>query len=316
MAVVGGIDEAGYGPRLGPLVVSATAFRVPDGQAETCLWQLLSAAVCRSPSDRHGRLAVDDSKKLFSQATGVRHLERASLAFAAAAARMPTSFRGLLSALADLAEDADAYPWYAGADFPVPLAAEAPRLARDAERLRRAGDVRFLGARILPVLVREYNRLVDGVGTKSAALFLKTSQLLAWLWEQWGEEGLVVLADKHGGRDRYGLLLHQTFFGATVKVLGEGRQASLYEVVRGPRRMRIAFHANGDAKHMPIALGSVYSKYLRELFMRSFNAYWTGHVPGLRPTAGYAADARRFLRDIEPARQRLGVDLRLLVRIV
>ena len=300
MAVVAGIDEAGYGPRLGPLLVSAVAFEVPD--------------VGRSLRDRE-RIAVDDSKRLFNQAMGPRHIERTALAFAAAIGLEPATFRELLDAVAELADEPDAYPWYAGADFGVPLAAERAQVAADARRLRQAPGARFLEVRALPVLVREYNRMVDSVGTKSATLFLKTAALLSRLWQRWGDAGLVVHVDKHGGRDRYGLLLHQTFFGSRVKVFREGRDASVYEVADGARRMQVGFYRQGDSRHLPIALASVYSKYLRELFMRGFNAWWTQRVPGLKPTAGYAADATRFLRDIEPARRQLGIDDRILIRI-
>ena len=65
----------------------------------------------------------------------------------------------------------------------------------------------------------------------------------------------------------------------------------------------------------PIALASIFSKYLRELLMARFNAYWAGHVDDLRPTAGYYQDGQRFLRDIEPAIGRLGVDRSQLVRV-
>ena len=314
MAVVAGIDEAGYGPRLGPLLVSAVAFEVPDEAVGQCLWERLAPAVGRSLRDRE-RIAVDDSKRLFNQAMGPRHIERTALAFAAAIGLEPATFRELLDAVAELADEPDAYPWYAGADFGVPLAAERAQVAADARRLRQAPGARFLEVRALPVLVREYNRMVDSVGTKSATLFLKTAALLSRLWQRWGDAGLVVHVDKHGGRDRYGLLLHQTFFGSRVKVLREGRDASVYEVADGARRMQVGFYRQGDSRHLPIALASVYSKYLRELFMRGFNAWWTQRVPGLKPTAGYAADATRFLRDIEPARRQLGIDPGLLIRI-
>ena len=39
-----GIDEAGYGPNLGPFVMSATLFQVPDGQGHN-LWKPLRPAV-------------------------------------------------------------------------------------------------------------------------------------------------------------------------------------------------------------------------------------------------------------------------------
>jgi ribonuclease HII len=48
-----------------------------------------------------------------------------------------------------------------------------------------------------------------------------------------------------------------------------------------------------------VALASIVSKAIRELWMDGFNAYWCARVPGLRPTAGYPVDARRFRRAIE-----------------
>ena len=42
-----GIDEAGYGPNLGPLVMTAVACRLPDDLAEADLWQTLEAGVRR-----------------------------------------------------------------------------------------------------------------------------------------------------------------------------------------------------------------------------------------------------------------------------
>jgi len=313
VAVVAGIDEAGYGPFLGPLVVGAVAFEVPDEARGADLWNRLADVVGRSPRDPD-RLPVDDSKRLFSQARGVRHIERTALAFAAAAGHRARSFRALLAACAEVGDELAAYPWHAEADFALPLAADSAQVGTDAARVRRAPGARFLGVKLLPVPVGEFNRIVAAHGTKSATLFLKTAKLLRWLWEAWGDRGLVVAVDKHGGRNRYEHLLHETLFGATIRTLVEGSEQSLYEVAAGPRRMAIGFYRAGDARHLPVALASIFSKYLRELFMRNLNAWWRQHVPGLRPTAGYATDARRFLRDIAAARQRLRIPDHLLVR--
>src|SRR5262249_14180033 len=96
--------------------------------------------------------------------------------------------------------------------------------------------------------------------------------------------------------------------GMEVETLLESREQSRYRW-RGPKvpPREIRFSANGESE-FPTALASIYAKFLRELAMRSFNAYWSQHIEGLRPTAGYAVDADRFLTDIEAARQRLGID--------
>ena len=57
------------------------------------------------------------------------------------------------------------------------------------------------------------------------------------------------------------------------------------------------FQPKGE-RHLPTALASMTAKYLRELAMRPFNAFWQRHVPGLAPTAGYPSDSRRFWNEI------------------
>ena len=79
--IIAGIDEAGYGPMLGPLVVSASVFRVPDG-ADANLWKQLSPLVVRKSVD--GRIAVNDSKKIYKRRKGLQALEEGLLPFLSA----------------------------------------------------------------------------------------------------------------------------------------------------------------------------------------------------------------------------------------
>src|SRR5262245_66291325 len=74
MAWVIGIDEAGYGPNLGPLVATAVALQVPEPDADC--WQLLAAAVRRAAGKDDGRLTVDDSKLVHAGPKGLSRLER------------------------------------------------------------------------------------------------------------------------------------------------------------------------------------------------------------------------------------------------
>ena len=40
------------------------------------------------------------------------------------------------------------------------------------------------------------------------------------------------------------------------------------------------------------------AKYVRELFMQSLNEFFAARVEGLKPTAGYYTDGRRFVEDV------------------
>ena len=62
MPWVVGIDEAGYGPNLGPLVQAAVALRLPDD--DLAGWTTLKPWVRRAHERDDGRLLIDDSKAL------------------------------------------------------------------------------------------------------------------------------------------------------------------------------------------------------------------------------------------------------------
>ena len=69
----------------------------------------------------------------------------------------------------------------------------------------------------------------------------------------------------------------------------------------------MTFQPRADAEHFCVALASMVSKYVREVLMAEFNRFWEGQVPGVKPTAGYPGDSRRFFRAIHPTARRLKI---------
>jgi hypothetical protein len=67
MAYLIGTDEAGYGPNLGPLVISGSVWQVDDGVRSEDLYGLLEGAVAAALRELgtggDGRCAIADSKR-------------------------------------------------------------------------------------------------------------------------------------------------------------------------------------------------------------------------------------------------------------
>ena len=317
-----GTDEAGYGPNLGPLVISATLWQVPPGTDGEDLYNRLAPAIVASPEeaarDPAGRVAMADSKVLYRPGKGLRQLERGLWAALAAIDRWPETWWQLWHALApEAAGDLRAIPWYAEYDSPVPLDVDPDELKPLGPALRvrlAAAGVQLLGLRSRAVFPRQFNELVGQHGSKGAALSHLTLELIARVMASLEEGSISVICDKHGGRNRYARLLGEHFPDRFIEVCGEGRRRSIYRFGPPERRAEFCFQRKAEG-YLPAALASMASKYLRELAMRALNDYWCGRLAGLRPTAGYPQDAKRFRADIAPAMAELQIDERVLWRV-
>ncbi len=317
--ILAGIDEAGYGPTLGPLVVAAAGFRVPDADEMPDLWKLLHRSTCRKPDGR--RIPVNDSKKLYSTKKGLRPLEESVLAFLALhETRLPPDFRALVRRLAGTtAGDGylDSYPWYQGRNRRLPHGAYPNQVRVAAEKLAedlRASGVELLGVRALPMEVLQFNRGVDRLANKAQISFQIVGSLLKRLWRTFPGERIEVLVDRQGGRMHYGPLLYRRIRPRGLRILEESEGASSYDLFREGPPMRVTFAVESEERSFPVALASMFCKYLRELHMNLFNEFWAERVVDLKPTAGYHVDAQRFLEEIATARHELGVDDSALIR--
>jgi ribonuclease HII len=311
-----GVDEAGYGPNLGPFVMTLVSLQVPASAGQADGWTLLSRFVRRLDQPADHRVVVADSKQVHAPGR-LRRLEAQVLPFV-----LQQCIRhGLRPVLGELwqmmcltpALEWLACPW-AEPQVRLPLSARdceraSWKLASDLEEHFRTTGIGISAIRWAVVFPAQFNHLVRQHGTKAAVGTHCLQRLLAELAAPRNglPKRIAVQIDKQGGRTYYAGLLQQTFAEAWVQVAEETARAGRYVVRQGRTVLHVAFQPGAEEASFPVALASMLSKYLRELLMDEFNRYWQRAVPGLKGTAGYPKDAKRFLREIETVQASLGL---------
>jgi hypothetical protein len=295
-----GIDEAGYGPNLGPLVMTSVTAEGPTDRPPD-LWADLPATISRAggPKDR---LWIDDSKLVYKARKGRERLDAATLAcLDAAGLGVPRTLGSLLEAVgAGSLAEVELAPWLGGIDPPYPSSwnVVAPFLAR---RPLSGAPWRIVAVRSVVVGPSLFNAGLDALGSKALVHFSAFARLLDATWDRSADAPWTsVRSDKHGGRNFYGELLRQAFPSARVRPGPEGPDLSRYDLFASGRSLTLDLIPRADAHDGLVALASLISKSIREHAMDAFNAHWLGLIPGLKPTAGYPVDALRFRATIEP----------------
>ena len=272
--IILGTDEAGYGPNLGPLVVSLTVWETNTDD----LFPLFE------PLKRAG-IPIGDSKKIYHGGS-LTALET-----------------GILVPLRSLKQNV------------LPVANTMPiandnenidNLVPKFENILQQYGVRLLDLQHRSIEPEEFNRLLDRFDSKGSLLSNVTLRLIADRLATLDNNNVLVLCDKHGGRNHYLDILTEFFPGEFFQVVQESRESSVYRLISEYRRREFRFLAKGET-HLPIALASMVSKYHRELAMLRFNTFWQTHIPDLQPTAGYPEDAKRFRQEIAATQKRLGI---------
>ncbi len=317
MTLVIGTDEAGYGPNLGPLVVSATVWRMaapPPAVEATLATALLEAAAAADPAATRPAPLWADSKQVYRGGRkagdrGLAALEAGVLtAIALATGSVPATWPAFAAATGIGSEAARPPEWPVLERAVLPRAADASsclaRGSRIAAALRDAGvSLEAIVCRVIHP--RAFNGHLSAGLNKSDILSQVTLGLAAAACRQAeADEPILIWCDRHGGRKHYAAVVSQQFDCPLVQPIEETPARSAYDLPAS--RCRIEFCVGGEDRG-PVALASMTAKYVRELAMEAFNTFWCDRSPGLAVTAGYPVDAARWRRDAAAATGAAGI---------
>lgn len=332
MKLIIGIDEAGYGPNLGPLVIGASVWVVPtDRLVDGCL-ELLAPEFRAEPwKPQSDFIPLGDSKKIYKPGLGLDGLLSGVDFLRNSHAAPHTNTSMLLHSVApDDACRVENQPWYAPGldDLHSPVVSSETGIEHRARRKLASLGIYCLGLGARVIDEEEFNRAVALAGNKSTALSEWSIGLVYDCLRRYlnannptvdSLQKVEVYCDRHGGRKRYAPVLSHVL-GRVVDsktlpenqpawfdILEENSQCSRYRGTWLGREMMIQFRVQGDSL-FPSAASSLVAKLLRELLMVRLNRFWREAVgEHLRSTAGYAVDASRFAEDIRESQCKLGI---------
>ncbi len=320
MSVLVGIDEAGYGPILGPLTIFCSAFRMPREKLAADMWQILGRSVSRSKKRLAGRLIICDSKKAFDRSVGVSSLQRTILCALGCigGSSMPANIRQAVEMLCpDSAHQLNEYPWYHKLDA-CPIITDQADIGIARHTLLndlQNNSMEILAMRGYCLDAGHYNELVEKVRNKASVLFTHVCRHIQAAIDNWGREDLQIVIDRQGGRDNYAPLLRRMFGQMELEIIRQDSRMSSYQLRYGEKTVRLHFVVKADENYLPVCLASMAGKYVRELLMDRINEYFLSRCPGLAPTAGYWQDGSRFIREIKDNHPTCQYDYNKLVRM-
>ena len=307
-------DEAGYGPKLGPLVIAATTWTLPPKAVNEDDLSSFFGGMKETQTIDGCKIVVDDSKAIYQPASSKSSASskpsaRADRLFglhaivSAANHWSDTGATDLAGWIRDCANQdcqaIDSTPWLA--NIPDVDFLKADQVAPVVSAWSSSG-VQLRDARARIIAASQFNQICERGYNKADILSESTLKLVRNALQDHADESAVrVFCDRHGGRRYYAGVLQHIFDGVCVSVVEETKQLSAGRIDLGNREASIEFSVKGD-RFTPVALSSIYAKYLRERMMQSFNEFFIKHhrhKSPLKPTAGYPSDANRFLADVK-----------------
>ena len=305
---------------LGPLCIGWSVTSSPSRAETLNHWELWSDAVSEENPRKGERLFVADSKRVHDGSVrGRGRLEATALTFLRAAGNPVLCGKDLTESPGPSMRPLELTPapWLDPWLLALPIQSPEDLLMRQAAALETAmnrSKCRILEAAVRIAPAGELNASFARTQNKAVTTWALIAPILKHLFEVYGEQYVAVVLDRQGGRRRYAGLLVQEFPFCEIQILSETSELAQYRIRGANRNMLLTVRPRAEDTSLPVALGSCFAKYARESVMDAFNSWFAGFQAGLKPTAGYVTDARRWLQDARPALAQTKVPDEILIR--
>ena len=275
--IYSGIDEAGLGPILGPYCATRVTLRSPKPLMEYL-----------NPYQKK-IFYVNDSKKVYQGVNGFKRLELNILSFYYLLNKtLPESIQNFIPTLKG--------EWY-NDTLTIPIIANKEDIIEQAysiDTLFNKLEINLIEIKRSAVTAHNFNKLLDIWHNKATVCQEIIKPLIQSSFNYNQDHTLII--DKQGGRKFYKEYLESSF-NEHIDIKFEENNLSKYSC----GDIDINFQAKADSSSFSVALASMFSKYMREIAMISFNNYWQKKIPSIKRTAGYYTDGIRFLKELESA---------------
>ncbi len=258
-----GIDENGYGPFIGPLIVTGIGFDMPYDSIYSADVDFLRA-----------REFIKDSKRIFTRTeSSYKKGEGIALSLLRLSGFTGNSFFELIKYLFDRDSEITA-------DFALPAFGGQSNNNRLVEMFKnRDIYVKTIKSSLFDAV--RFNKQALKLPTKAFIDFLGFADVIR------GLKADIFLCGKIGGTSHYQRFFK--YFGIEATVLGEKREVSEYNV----QNSHVIFLLNGDERFVPLMAASIVGKYIRELYMKSISMYF-GYAGVIPYASGYYHDKKSY----------------------
>lgn len=302
-----GIDENGFGPVLGPLNVTGVLFEVE--RYEHNLWEKLNDVFSRKFSQKN-RFKLTDSKQMTPREWEKIALILYFLLFKEIPRFSSTFLKKFIlkekSLVKKCGEEEKNMCWEP--DFSLPLweernfLEEIPPAGKRTKDILEREKIRILALNTLICCPYNFNFLLQVYNKAELNLYLFET-LIKYYYQKYRGEFLFICG-KIGGikyYHRYFKLLNKYH----CLKFSEKDELSEYHF---ENLGKVSFIKDGDENYFPISLSSIIGKYIREIFMRRINTYFSSRVSGLPYVSGYRDKfTKEFIKRVEGELFRLNI---------